>query len=240
MQNIENYIKESHLRLLIQGAPGSGKTTLACHFPGVYVADCDINLGGPLRWLKDHYGPRPVGYDVIDRDENGKEVDPQLRYQRLNVCLQTAIRDPKVQTIVVDSATKLSDYMIADICRSQGKKEMSIQLWGFYLTLWKHFISQLSVQQKHFVLICHERVEKDEIDAALKYFILIPGQMGHIIGSLFSDVWRCEVAGGQGLNPTYSWNVRTMPDPKFNLKNSLGLPPIFKFNWEVIAKKLAS
>jgi hypothetical protein len=57
---------------------------------------------------------------------------------------------------------------------------------------------------------------------------------------LFSDVWRCEVAGGQGLNPTYSWNVRTMPDPKFNLKNSLGLPPIFKFNWEVIAKKLAS
>ena len=240
MQKIESYAKESHLRLLLQGAPGSGKTTLACHFPGAYIADCDINLGGPIRWLKENNGPMPVGFDIIDRDENGKEIDPSLRYQRLNACLQNAIADKSVQTIIVDSATKLSDYMISEVLRQQGKKDMSIPLWGHYLALWKHFLSQLTAQRKHFVLICHEKVEKDEIDQSLKYFVLVPGQMGNIIGSLFTDVWRCEVAGGTGVNPKYVWQVRTMPDFRYQLKNSMGLPPLFTFNWKAIEDKLKS
>lgn len=238
MQRIEQYEKEAYLRLLIQGPPGSGKSTLACHFPGAYIADCDINLAGPFRWLKANNGTMPVGYDIIDRDETGKEVNPADRYIRLAACLTAAAKDPAVQTIVIDSATKLSDYMLAEVLRQQNKKDMSIQMWGFYLALWKQFISQISAQRKHFVLICHERVEKDEIDQSLKYFVLIPGQMGNIIGSLFSDVWRCEVSGGQGINPTYNWNIRTMPDHRFALKNSLGLPPVMKFDWSKIEAKL--
>jgi AAA domain len=238
MQKIETYAKESYLRLLLQGAPGSGKTTLSCHFPGTYVADCDIGLGGALRWLKANDGPLPIGYDIIDRDEFGVEVLPINRYQRLGKCLNAALKDPSVQTIVIDSATKLSDYMIEEVLRQQGKKEMSIPLWGQYLTLWKHFISQLSAQRKHFVLICHEKVEKDELEQSLKYFVLIPGQMQNIIGSLFTDVWRCEVSGTVGPNPKYTWQVRSMPDYRYQLKNSLGLPPLFAFDWKLIESKL--
>lgn len=237
MQKIETYTKESYLRLLLMGAPGTGKTTLSCHFPGSYIADCDINLAGPLRYLSSHNGTLPMGYDLIDRDEFGMEIDPSLRYQRLGKCLNVAIKDPGVETIVVDSATKLSDYIIAEVLRQQGKKEMSIQLWGLYLALWKHFIGQLTAQRKHIVLIAHERVEKDEIDMSMKYFVMIPGQMSNIIGSLFTDVWRCEVESA-GVPPTYSWNVRTMPDRRYALKNSLGLPPLFKFNWDLIKSKL--
>jgi hypothetical protein len=29
-----------------------------------------------------------------------------------------------------------------------------------------------------------------------------------------------------------------MPDYRFALKNSLGLPPVMKFDWDVIQKKL--
>lgn len=237
MQKIETYTKESHLRLLLQGTPGSGKTTLACHFPGAYIADCDINLAGPLRWLTSNKGTLPVGYDLIDRDENGNEVDPSLRYQRLGKCLNIALKDPEVQTIVIDSATKLSDYIQAEVLRQQGKKEMSIQMWGLFLAQYKHFLGQITAQRKHFVLICHEKVEKDEIDACLKYFIMIPGQMASIIGSLFTDIWRCEVSA-TGLPPKYSWNIRTMPDNRFALKNSLGLPPLFHFDWKKIEEGL--
>lgn len=237
MQTIDTYTKETYLRLLLQGAPGTGKTTLACHFPGCYIADCDINLAGPLRWLKANNGTLPLGYDIIDRDDEGKEVEPIDRYQRLIKCLATAIQNPDVQTIVIDSATKLSDYMLLEVQRQHGKKEMSIALWGAYLMLWKHLLSRISAQRKHFVLICHERVEKDEIDMSLKYFVLVPGQMGNIIGSLFSDVWRTEVSTA-GIPPKYSWNLRTMPDTKFALKNSLGLPPIMQFNWKLIEEKL--
>jgi KaiC/GvpD/RAD55 family RecA-like ATPase len=238
MQNIETYAKESYLRLIVQGPPGVGKTTLGCHFPGAYIADCDINLAGPLRYLKEHNGTLPVGYDIIDRDENGNEVDPIQRYQRLTTCLTNASQDPRVQTIVIDSATKLSDYMLDEVMRQNKTLKMTIPLWGMYLALWKHFISQISAQRKHFVLICHERVEKDEIDQNLKYFIMVPGQMGQIIGSLFTDVWRCEVASGSGAKPAYSFNVRTMPDHRYQLKNSLGLPPVMKFDWKTIEEKL--
>ncbi len=237
MQPITKYAtSEAYLRLLLQGSPGSGKTTLGCQFPGAYVADCDLNLAGPLRFLQQTGRTLPVGYDTIDRDENGKEVPLNGRYIRLMQCLTSAANDPAVQTLVVDSATKVSDYIMADVLREQNKSEMSIQLWGFYLRKWMGFISQLSVLRKNFVLIAHERVEKDEVDQSLKYFIMLPGQIGNIIGSLFTDVWRCEVAENMGK---YSWLIRTMPSYRFILKNSLGLPPTFEFKWETIAAKLA-
>lgn len=239
MQVITEYAKETHLRLLLQGPPGSGKTTLACHLPGAYIADLDLNLGGPLRYLKSSGGPLPVGYNIIDRTPDGKEVPPSERYQRLAYCLNDALKSPEVETIIVDSATKLSDYMIAEVLRTQHKSEMTIQLWGFYLALWKTFIGAISAQRKHFVLTCHERVEKDEIDQSLKYFVLIPGQMQHIIGSMFTDVWRTEVTVA-GVPPKYTFQIRTMSDHRFQLKNSFGLAPIMKFDWSKIEAKLNS
>jgi hypothetical protein len=239
MQPINSYAtNDAFIRVLLQGPPGSGKTSHACQFPGVYVADLDMNLAGPLRFLKEHNKTLPVGYDIIDRDESGKEIAPNMRYTRLAKCLQDAVANPDVKTIVVDSATKLSDYMIAEVLRQQNAQQMTIQHWGFYLALWKQFISQLSVQKKHFILVAHERVEKDEVDQSLKYFVMIPGQMGNIIGSLFTDVWRAEVNEKAGLPPTYQFIVRTMPSYRFNLKNSLGLPPLFEFNWQTIEGKL--
>lgn len=240
MYPINNYAKESHLRLLLQGSPGSGKSTLACHFPSSYIADLDINLGGPIRYLQESNGPMPLGYDIIGRSEDGKEVPVKDCFQRLLTKLEAALKEPTVQTIVIDSATKLSDYIIAEVLRTQGKSEMTLSLWGFYLQVWKKLITQLSAQRKHLVLTCHESVEKDEIDQTLRYFVSVPGSMRFIIGSMFTDVWRCEVSTTTGPNPKYTFQVRTMPDYRYQLKNSLSLPPIFKFDWQMVQSRLAA
>ena len=240
MQTITNYAtNEAHLRLLLQGPPGVGKTSLACQFPSAYIADCDLNLAGPLRYLKTNNLPLPVGYDTIDRDETGKEIAKEFRYERLVAKLQIAAADPNVKTIVVDSATKLSDYIVDHTLRMQGKKAMEMTSWGFYLSFWKNFIGAMTTAKKHFVLICHEKVEKDEVDQSLKYFVMIPGQMGNMIGSMFTDVWRAEVSEKAGMPPTYDWIIRTMPSYRYNLKNSLGLPPLFRFDWKTIEGKLS-
>lgn len=242
MQTIQNYATtDAFIRLILQGPPGTGKTTAAVQFPGAYIADCDLNLGGPLRFLKSKNIPLPVGYDTIDRDENNKVIPEAQRYARLVKCITEACTNPEIKTVIIDSATKVSDYIIAHtlVQTKTTSGGMERQSWGFYLAFWKDLVNAISAQKKHFVLICHEKVEKDEIDQSLRYFLNIPGQFGNMAGSLFTDVWRAEVKETPGFPPKYEFLIRTMPNYRFNLKNSFQLPGTFLFRWKTIEEKLA-
>jgi hypothetical protein len=241
MQTITQYQQDNHIRLLLQGPPGSGKSTLACQFPSVYVADCDVNLAGPLRFLQKNNKTIPIGYDLIDRNGEGP-VPLQNRWERLITCLNTALKDPAVGTIVIDSATKLSDYIRYKILGSGRELEsLSQPQWGTYFLMWKQLIGRLIEQPKHFILLAHETVETDVTNQHLKHFISIPGQTRFVIGALFTDIWRCEVdkrRDGNSDKFKYHFVVRTMPDMCYNLKNSLGLEPILEFDWSKVEDKL--
>jgi hypothetical protein len=239
MQPISSYeTNEGFLRVLLQGPPGGGKTTTACQLPRPWIADCDLNLAGPLRYLRSQNLTLPVGYDTIDRDEKGVEVHKQLRFTRLAKVTEDAAKNPDIDTMVFDSGTKISDYIMDHVLKQQGKTQMEMQSWGFYLAFWKQFIGSISTAKKHIVFIVHEKVEKDEIDQALKYFINLPGQIKDVIGALFTDVWRAEASEKPGMPPTTEYLIRTSPNYRFALKNSLQLPSLFKFSWPTIAAKL--
>lgn len=246
MTPIDQYSQNDLIRLILQGPSGAGKTTLACQFPKPYIIDIDVNLGGSLRFLKERKLALPVGFDVLDKDEQGAAVSQKNQYSRLAKLLNEAQLNPNVETIVLDSATNLSSVMIYEVCRQQGKNEISDfkdgrQFWGFFAVLGKHFMATLASMRKHIVLIAHEKTQTTA-DGAVVYPIKIawPGQVGQNLGLFFTNVWRAEVKiVPKGLgNNDYKWQLRTMPDEKFELKNSLGLPPIFEFNWDTIAQKL--
>jgi AAA domain-containing protein len=246
MQPITEYKAENDkLRLLLQGPSGAGKTTLACQFPKPYIVDIDVNLGGSLRFLKEKGLQLPVGFDVIDRDKDGKPLDIKQRYLRLNECLLSAQIDPNIETIVLDSGTTLADVLIAEILRQQGKNAVADfkdgrQFWGFFAILGRQFMATLTAMRKHIVLVVHEKI-LTSADGSVVYPVKVawPGQVGQNIGIFFTNVWRAEVqAVPVGMQTNYKWQIRTMPEFRYELKNSLGLPPLFEFNWSTIAEKL--
>lgn len=246
MQPISSYATEANfLRVVLQGPSGSGKTTLSSQFPGAAIVDVDVNLGGPLRTLKRLGKPLPVGYAMLDYDEDGKPVPLAQRYQRLDKVLIDFQTQESVKTIVIASATKLVDVLIAETLRQQGKPSIESfkdgrQFWNFFAQVCRVFLETLTRMRKHIVLETHEKINKNEM-GALVYPIKVnwPGQIGQVIGSFFTDVWRAETeVNGTGINATYKFFIRTMPDMRYELKNGLGLPALFEFNWATIQAAL--
>lgn len=244
MKPIDSYDTDARfLRVLLQGPPKSGKTVLACQFPNAYVIDLDLNLGGPLRFMRERNLPLPVGYDVVDKDDKGNAITPPFRYTRLVQLLEAAEKDPNISTIIIDSGTMLVDLIVNETLRLQNKSAMSKQEWGFFFNASKLFFSRLASARKHIIIPCHEKINKDPAGAViLPYEVAWPGQFGQIIGAFMTDVWRCEcVEGPDPARPGFSrhaWQVKTLPNYQFKLGNSLGLPATFEFTWKTIEDKL--
>lgn len=252
MQPVSSYADTNDkLRLVLQGNSGVGKTTLACQFPGAYIIDIDVNLGGSLRYIEaqNKKGANlrlPVGYDNLDKDEKGNLIALPERYQRLNVLLQEAQNNPLIETIVLDSGTILVDVMMNEIFKQQKKTSINDwkdprQFWNLFIPFCRNFFDVLTRMRKHIVIPLHEKF-KETPEGFVVYPVQVswPGQIGRQIGIWFTNIWRAEVEQtAAGVNTTnYKWQIRTMPDSKYALKNTLMLPPVFEFKWETIEKAL--
>ena len=113
--------------------------------------------------------------------------------------------------------------------------------WGFYGKMWVSFVGQLSVAKKHIVFIFHEKIDKDELDGSTRFFLNLQGQFQGMAGSMFTDVWRAEVNSPATPNGEPEYVLRTAQNFRVpGLKNGLGLPQVFKFDWNVIQNKLNS
>jgi hypothetical protein len=217
--------------LLLVGAPKSGKTSFALQFPKPYIADCDNNISGPQRFLEEKNLKPQFFYDVIDIDEQGKEVQPAQRWTRLTNGLKVAVASSDVETIIVDSLSKLSDNLVEHIMGFEKIQQMRIQDWMSYQNLMKKLITYLRSSGKYVVFIAHEGVEKDELDGVLKYFVSLPSKLRDTIGGMFTDVWRAEYQPGAG-GKEGQYTVRALSSARMSLGNSLGLPPSFPMDYE--------
>lgn len=236
----------SHLRLVLQGPSGVGKSTIASQFPGAWINDLDVNLLGTLIFLKENKLQLPIGYDTISVDDKGQPVHQLQQFIRLNEKLMEQQANPNVQTIVLDSGTNLADILIYEICRQQGKTNVAgfkdgRQFWGFFAPFCRNFFSVLAQFRKHVVLTAHEKIQTLE-SGAVVYPIKVawPGQVGANIGAFFNCVWRAEVEKQSvGVNQMkYIWRIRTKPDGMYELKDTLGLPALFEFKWDIIQAAL--
>jgi len=245
--------------LLIVGEPGSGKTTFCAQLPGVCIVDCDNNLGGPLRWLKQNGKDHEVFYDHPSVNSDGASVPRDDQFRRFITICNEAIEDPNIKTIVVDSLTTMIDMFLTEVMRQQGRKRadtdllkaaaktidepMQQQDWGAFLGLMKWFVYRMKASGKMLVITAHVRVEKDTFSGILRQAIYCPGAFADIVSGLFSEVWmfKREITL-VGTVRRESRKVITFPNGAQNealgLKSSVGVKSGTELDAEELLKQL--
>jgi hypothetical protein len=229
-------LKRSDRAIIIIGDPGVRKTTLALHFPKPYFFDCDGNLSAPVEYTK----IRDFSYDSSTYTDDGVFIPALLRYQHCTRCLNAAVPDPSVETVIIDSLTTFSDIILSEVMRQEhggthtllsylkkspedrakdiklmeaiNAKGMRIQDWGKFLFLLKGFVLNMRTCGKTYVLISHNNYEKDEVDGRFKQFINVPGQSKTTMSGLFTDCWHVFLSvTGIGEAAKHDFRVRTLP-----------------------------
>ena len=142
--------------VLIYGAEGRGKTTLACKFPK------------PVAMLLERGLPRGVSVDAIDGLGS---------YDNVVEALRELYRDPQgYQTLIVDTLDSLEPMLLAHVCGANGWKNIEAPSYGKGFVIadqeWQRFIPGIGALRDKgmtVVLTAHSTIERVDDPRAPSY-----------------------------------------------------------------------
>ena len=240
MQPSSGYNPALAFALLLVGPPLTGKTNAAFTFPKPYVFDADDKMQNAIQ----RNPGKQFWYDRAYVDEKGLVVPANQRWNHAIKCLDTAMKSPDVETIIIDSLTQMNIFLVDHILATgasklvvAGEKVMDLQCWQPFQILMTRLIMTLKSSGKLVVMTCHEETEKDDVTGMYKTNPLIQGALKHKLAGMFTDVWhtetKAEFKDGKSITKYF---VRTQPTARMAFGSSLGLPAEFTLTWEELEK----
>ena len=171
--------------------------------------------------------PSPV---LLDFDGGAQRVNgafqvPTLQVHSWDEVIEAMKEDlSDFQTIVIDTAGKMLDFMAAYIIKNDSKLQkrdgsLSLQGYGVRKTMFVNFLKQCSVMGKNLIFVAHEREDKDN-----EQRIVRPEIGGSSAGDLIKELDLVGYMQAIGKDRTISWS----PTEKFYAKNTCNLPHIMK------------
>lgn len=164
---------------ILVGQPKSGKTTLAASFPDSYVLE--LEPGG---------GDRVAG--------RIHEINDLAEFREV---LKTAVKEPSVKTIVVDSLDALSDWMENEVAKARGLETITerkqgvdgFELWGEYRRRVEALIGFLKGCKKLVILIAHCKEPKLDANGTpvTPAGINMPGKAGGFVAAQADMIGFC-------------------------------------------------
>lgn len=194
------------IKALLYGQPGLGKTSAALSAPNPVLFDFD---GGVQR-------------------VNGAFQCPTLQVSSWDEVLQgmdELEKEPNdFQTIVIDTAGKMLDFMSTYIIKNDSRLGMrdgslSLKGYGARKIMFINFLRRISTMGKHVIFVAHEREEKDG-----DIRIVRPEIGGSSQGDLIKELDLVGYMQAIGTDRTISWT----PQEKFYAKNTCNLPAMMK------------
>lgn len=157
--------------MILVGQPKSGKTTLASSFPDSYVLE--LEHGG---------GDRVSG-----------RIHDILNFNDFRETLKSAVNEPSIKTIVIDSLDVLSDWIEDEIAKARGLDSITdrkqgvdgFEMWGEYRKRIEALVNYLKSSRKLAILIAHCREPKLDSNGNLvsPAGINMPGKSGSFIAA---------------------------------------------------------
>lgn len=190
------------IKMLVYGQPGIGKSTMALSAPDPVLFDFD---GGVQR-------------------VNVAFQCPTLQVKNWEEAIQALEElkggDVKCDTIVIDTAGKMLDYMSDFIMRNDSKMRMrdgslSLKGYGARKVMFQNFLREVAMMGKNIVFVAHEREEKDG-----ETKIVRPEIGGSSAGDLMKELDLVGYVQAVGSDRTVYWT----PQEKFYAKNTCNLP----------------
>ncbi len=193
----------TNIKVLVYGQPGLGKTTLALSAPSPLLLDFD---GGVQR-------------------VNGAFQTPTVQVQSWDDVIEVLNEDlSEFQTLVIDTAGKMLDFMSAKIIADDKKMaqrdgSLSLKGYGVRKNMFINFLKQCALMNKHLIFVAHEKEDKDG-----ETRIVRPEIGGSSAGDLIKELDLVGYMQAIGNERTISWS----PTEKFYAKNTCNLPMMQK------------
>lgn len=233
MKPIDNSIFASPQAILLMGPPGGGKTTFALQWPNMWIADCDRNLAGPMRYLQSKGIPVTAQRSDIQFDDDGKPVAIEDQWERLIAETKIAIDNKDIQTLFVDSLTHIDRILYAHCCKKQKVVELEFQQWNMFKNLLYRYIVGVRDSGRTIILSCHEQIEYDKKGQIEKFIPTISTNLKNYFAYIFTDAWRCTLEPiGAGQVKSF---IYTHPTKVSDLKNSLLLGEKIEANYVAVS-----
>lgn len=230
------------ISLALMGDHGTGKTTFLLRWPEPGILDLDGNLDGPEAYLRKQDKSLTYRYVQPLLDDQGRPLESEKALKdAIFDGLSELIADPKVQTIGIDSGTKLAESLVWWAMAAAGKETMDLDMWKPWRSAMLKLVHRGRNAGKHFVLLIHEQplygvaARQGQPAPKIGVTMSMPSKLQEQFGFTFTDVWRV-VKIGRGANITFE--LHTVSDGDTNLKNSMQLPPTMPFDWARLAPLL--
>lgn len=192
----------STIKMLIYGQPGMGKSTLALSAPEPVMFDFD---GGVNRVNKAFQCPT---------------LQVQSWEQALDALDELKSGEVPFQTIVIDTAGKMLDFMSDYIMRNDSKMKMrdgslALKGYGARKVMFIEFLKRVTLMGKNIVFVAHEKEDKDGDTRIVR-----PDMGGSSLGDLLKELDLVGYMQANGTDRAIYWS----PQEKFYAKNTCNLP----------------
>ena len=192
----------STIKMLIYGQPSMGKSTLALSAPEPVMFDFD---GGVNRVNKAFQCPT---------------LQVQNWEQALSALDELQNGEVSFQTIVIDTAGKMLDFMSDYIMRNDSKMKMrdgslALKGYGARKVMFIDFLKRVALMGKNIVFVAHEKEDKDGDTRIVR-----PDMGGSSLGDLLKELDLVGYMQANGTDRAIYWS----PQEKFYAKNTCNLP----------------